>query len=152
MGLIDFLFRMLGLKRESRGELPTSVPTKPRPAAKTQTKTSYPRLHPLRFKRERWSKVKKSSQKLSASTRPFSVPDAKTERPYPLANQDVRYGGYLDLSQDLDELFEISDAISVMHNGELSKPIAIADATFEKIGLLMGGAEPGHVDHQEEVA
>ena len=102
MGLIDFLFRMLGLKRESRGELPTSVPTKPRPAAKTQTKTSYPRLHPLRFKRERWSKVKKSSQKLSASTRPFSVPDAKTERPYPLANQDVRYGGYLDLSQDSD--------------------------------------------------
>ncbi|MCB1467268.1 MAG: ABC transporter ATP-binding protein, partial [Rhizobiaceae bacterium] len=58
----------------------------------------------------------------------------------------------LVISQDLDELFEISDAISVMHNGELSKPIAIADATFEKIGLLMGGAEPGHVDHHEEVA
>ncbi|MCO5071329.1 MAG: ABC transporter ATP-binding protein [Rhizobiaceae bacterium] len=58
----------------------------------------------------------------------------------------------LVISQDLDELFEISDAISVMHNGELSEPIAIADATFEKIGLLMGGAEPGHVDHHEEVA
>ncbi len=53
----------------------------------------------------------------------------------------------LVISQDLDELFEICDAISVMHNGELSKPLPIANATFEKIGLLMGGAEPGHVGH-----
>jgi ABC-type uncharacterized transport system ATPase subunit len=53
----------------------------------------------------------------------------------------------LVISQDLDELFEISDAIAVMHNGELSKPLSRAEATFEKIGLLMGGAEPGHADH-----
>ena len=53
----------------------------------------------------------------------------------------------LVISQDLDELFEISDAIAVMHNGELSKPLPIAEATFEKIGLLMGGAEPGHAAH-----
>ncbi len=58
----------------------------------------------------------------------------------------------LVISQDLDELFEISDAIAVMHNGELSKPLPRAEATFEKIGLLMGGAEPGHVDHGMEVA
>ena len=32
----------------------------------------------------------------------------------------------LVISQDLDELFEISDAIAVMHNGELSKPLPIA--------------------------
>lgn len=59
----------------------------------------------------------------------------------------------LVISQDLDELFEISDTIAVMHNGELSKPMPRADATFEKIGLLMGGAEPGHVDqpHSEVV-
>ncbi len=56
------------------------------------------------------------------------------------------------ISQDLDELFEVSDAIAVMHNGELSKPLPIAEATFEKIGLLMGGAEPGHVEHAMEVA
>jgi simple sugar transport system ATP-binding protein len=53
----------------------------------------------------------------------------------------------LVISQDLDELFEISDAIAVMHNGELSKPLPRAEATFERIGLLMGGAEPGHADH-----
>lgn len=58
----------------------------------------------------------------------------------------------LVISQDLDELFEICDAIAVMHNGELSEPIPIADATFEKIGLLMGGAEPGHVVHDKGAA
>lgn len=52
----------------------------------------------------------------------------------------------LVISQDLDELFEISDYIAVMHNGELSAPIPIAEATLEKIGLLMGGAEPGHLE------
>ncbi len=58
----------------------------------------------------------------------------------------------LVISQDLDELFEISDAIAVMHNGELSAPLPIAEATFEKIGLLMGGAEPGHAVHELEPA
>ena len=59
----------------------------------------------------------------------------------------------LVISQDLDELFEISDSIAVMHNGELSKPLPRAEATYEKIGLLMGGAEPGHVEpHHPEPA
>lgn len=48
----------------------------------------------------------------------------------------------LVISQDLDELFEMSDAIAVMHDGRLSVPIPIGEATFEKIGLLMGGAAP----------
>ncbi|MCB1453251.1 MAG: ABC transporter ATP-binding protein [Rhizobiaceae bacterium] len=47
----------------------------------------------------------------------------------------------LVISQDLDELFEISDSIAVMHNGHLSEPIPIGEATYEKIGLLMGGAD-----------
>jgi len=47
----------------------------------------------------------------------------------------------LVISQDLDELFEISDAIAVMHDGELSAPIPAGEATRERIGLLMGGAE-----------
>jgi simple sugar transport system ATP-binding protein len=47
----------------------------------------------------------------------------------------------LVISQDLDELFEIADAIAVVHNGSLSAPVPIADATYENIGLLMGGAE-----------
>ncbi|GAB4354754.1 MAG: ABC transporter ATP-binding protein [Oricola sp.] len=47
----------------------------------------------------------------------------------------------LVISQDLDELFEIADAIAVIHNGNLSAPVAIDEATYENIGLLMGGAE-----------
>jgi general nucleoside transport system ATP-binding protein len=43
-------------------------------------------------------------------------------------------------SQDLDELIEISDRICVMFHGRLSAPLAGADATREKLGLLMGGS------------
>jgi simple sugar transport system ATP-binding protein len=55
----------------------------------------------------------------------------------------------LVISQDLDELFEISDSIAVMHDGRISAPLPIAEATFEKIGLLMGGAEPGHMAYED---
>jgi general nucleoside transport system ATP-binding protein len=58
----------------------------------------------------------------------------------------------LVISQDLDELFEVSDAISVMHDGRLSAPMSRAEASFEKIGLLMGGADPGHAARETELA
>src|SRR6516162_10021944 len=45
-------------------------------------------------------------------------------------------------SQDLDELIEIADRIAVMFHGRLSPPLAAADATREKLGLLMGGSSP----------
>ena len=47
----------------------------------------------------------------------------------------------LVISQDLDELFEMCDSVAVMNHGHLSPFMPIAEATFEKIGLLMGGAE-----------
>jgi len=50
----------------------------------------------------------------------------------------------LVISQDLDELFEVSDAIAVMHDGQLSAPIPVAEATPERLGLLMGGADASH--------
>ena len=43
-------------------------------------------------------------------------------------------------SQDLDELIEITDRIAVMFHGRLSEPLATADASREKLGLLMGGS------------
>ena len=46
----------------------------------------------------------------------------------------------LIISQDLDELFEISDRLAVMNHGRLSLPMPIADATLEHVGMLMGGA------------
>ena len=54
----------------------------------------------------------------------------------------------LVISQDLDELFEVCDAIAVMHDGNLSSPIPVAEATAERIGLLMGGADSGHTRRQ----
>ncbi|WP_311029082.1 ABC transporter ATP-binding protein [Mesorhizobium koreense] len=58
----------------------------------------------------------------------------------------------LVISQDLDELFEISDYIAVMHDGAMSAPLPIAEATFEKIGLLMGGAAPEQAHPVGEMA
>src|SRR3954471_828588 len=52
-------------------------------------------------------------------------------------------------SQDLDELAEIADRIAVMFHGHLSEPLGTADATREKLGLLMGGSslEPKEAVH-----
>ena len=61
--------------------------------------------------------------------------------------------GVLAISQDLDELFEISDRIVVMADGRLSGSLKIAEATREKIGILMGGASPAHhTGHMEDAA
>ncbi|HVL57320.1 MAG TPA: ABC transporter ATP-binding protein, partial [Burkholderiaceae bacterium] len=46
----------------------------------------------------------------------------------------------LVVSEELDELFEVCDALHVIANGRLSPRIAIGDASVERIGELMGGA------------
>ncbi|MFV0475573.1 MAG: ABC transporter ATP-binding protein [Pikeienuella sp.] len=71
------------------------------------------------------------------------------------AIRELARGGaaVMAISQDLDELMEISTLLSVMAAGRLSFPMPIADITGEQIGRLMGGgsgrdpagAEPGHV-------
>ena len=47
--------------------------------------------------------------------------------------------GVLVVSEDLDELLEIADRIAVLHAGQLSPPVPVAETTVEGIGLLMGG-------------
>ena len=47
----------------------------------------------------------------------------------------------LVISQDLDELFSISDRIAVLHEGALSAPLATGQVTRETIGLMMAGSE-----------
>jgi ABC-type uncharacterized transport system ATPase subunit len=49
-------------------------------------------------------------------------------------------------SQDLDELIEIADRIAVMFQGRLSVPLPRAEATREKLGLLMGGSRIGDTE------
>jgi ABC-type uncharacterized transport system ATPase subunit len=56
----------------------------------------------------------------------------------------------LVISQDLDELAEIADRIAVMFHGELSAPLDAAEATREKLGLLMGGANPAQPAGEQE--
>jgi simple sugar transport system ATP-binding protein len=46
----------------------------------------------------------------------------------------------LVISQDLDELAEIADRVAVMFHGHLSEALNRAQATREKLGLLMGGS------------
>lgn len=55
---------------------------------------------------------------------------------------DLARGGaaVLVVSQDLDELFEISDRIAVIFHGRLSAAHPAATLTRERIGLLMGGS------------
>ncbi len=50
----------------------------------------------------------------------------------------------LVISQDLDEIFEISDRIAVISRGELSDAIVTHEMTAERIGLLMAGLDETH--------
>jgi ABC-type uncharacterized transport system ATPase subunit len=55
----------------------------------------------------------------------------------------ARGAALLIISQDLDELFEISDRIAVIHTGTLSEALPARSATRESIGLLMAGMGGG---------
>jgi simple sugar transport system ATP-binding protein len=48
----------------------------------------------------------------------------------------------LVVSEELDELFEVSDRLHVIANGRLSPSVAAADATVEQIGEWMSGLWP----------
>jgi simple sugar transport system ATP-binding protein len=52
----------------------------------------------------------------------------------------ARGSAVLVISQDLDELAEIADRIAVIFHGKLSAPLDTTEATRERLGLLMGGA------------
>ena len=43
------------------------------------------------------------------------------------------------ISQDLEEIFELSDQVCVIHNGVLSKILPVDSITAADVGLLMGG-------------
>ena len=51
--------------------------------------------------------------------------------------------GVLVISQDLDEVLEISDRVAVLFDGKLSDAVPVGEITREGIGLLMAGVNPG---------
>jgi simple sugar transport system ATP-binding protein len=50
-------------------------------------------------------------------------------------------GAVLLISEDLEELFALSDRIVVMYGGRIMADLPIAEATIERVGLLMAGVE-----------
>ncbi len=53
----------------------------------------------------------------------------------------------LVVSEELDELFEISDRLVVIAQGRLSPSVPVADATVERIGEWMSGLFNAEADH-----
>ncbi|PCH70624.1 MAG: ABC transporter, partial [Rhodobacteraceae bacterium] len=62
---------------------------------------------------------------------------------------DLATGGaaVVCISQDLDELMEISDSFAALNEGRLSAPRDATGLTVEEIGLMMGGAHGMEVAH-----
>jgi simple sugar transport system ATP-binding protein len=59
---------------------------------------------------------------------------------------DLAQGGaaVIVISQDLDELLEISDRFCALNEGRLSAPRLARGLTMEEIGLMLGGAHDMH--------
>jgi simple sugar transport system ATP-binding protein len=53
----------------------------------------------------------------------------------------TRGGAVLLISEDLEELFALSDRIAVMYGGRIMADIPVETATVERVGLLMAGVE-----------
>ena len=53
------------------------------------------------------------------------------------------------ISQDLDELMEISDRFAALNGGALSQPRPAQGLSVEEIGLMLGGAHDMEVAHVE---
>ncbi|MEO0380051.1 MAG: ABC transporter ATP-binding protein, partial [Pseudomonadota bacterium] len=62
---------------------------------------------------------------------------------------DLAAGGaaLVIISQDLDELMEISDRFAALNEGRLSDPVATSGLDVEQIGLMLGGAHGMEVAH-----
>ena len=48
----------------------------------------------------------------------------------------------LVISEDLDEVLALSDRVAVMFDGRIVEVMDVADATVERLGLLMAGSDP----------
>ena len=62
---------------------------------------------------------------------------------------DLAAGGaaVICISQDLDELMEISDRFAALNGGRLTEPVPAKGLTVDQIGLMMGGAHDMEVAH-----
>ncbi|HTH14652.1 MAG TPA: ATP-binding cassette domain-containing protein, partial [Spirochaetia bacterium] len=77
-------------------------------------------------------------------TRGLDLSNARAARDLVLSHAD-RGAGVLFVSEDLDELFAVSDRLLVLHGGQSAGVFPTAATTPEAVGLLMTGA--GEVHH-----
>ena len=79
------------------------------------------------------------------------APLVPTAGPSSGAMLDLAAGGtaVICISQDLDELLEVSDNFAALNEGRLSNVRTTRDLTMETIGLMLGGAHDMH-DLDEE--
>jgi simple sugar transport system ATP-binding protein len=68
-----------------------------------------------------------------------------------LLEQRANGAGVLLISEDLDELFEMSDRIVVIHNGELVGEVDPSTADRYEVGRLMMGTEDGPPSREPEL-
>ncbi|MCK6540585.1 MAG: ABC transporter ATP-binding protein [Anaerolineales bacterium] len=64
-----------------------------------------------------------------------------------LLEQRKRGAAILLISEDLDEILALSDRIAVIYEGQIMDIVPRADATPEKLGLLMAGVHPEEGAH-----
>jgi simple sugar transport system ATP-binding protein len=55
------------------------------------------------------------------------------------------------VSTELDEIMQLADRIAVMYRGKFIAFLSVAEATKEKVGLLMAGVVPDEVSSPAEV-
>ncbi len=60
-----------------------------------------------------------------------------------LLDQRSRGVAILMISEDLEEIFKLSDRIAVLNEGRIMGIVPADEAEIEKIGLLMAGVERG---------
>ncbi|WP_281824565.1 ABC transporter ATP-binding protein [Jannaschia rubra] len=60
--------------------------------------------------------------------------------------------GVIVISQDLDELLEVSDRFAALNAGRLGAPVPAVTLTMERIGLMLGGAHDLKGSRGEDVA
>jgi simple sugar transport system ATP-binding protein len=75
-------------------------------------------------------------------TRGMDVPSATAARQVLRAHRDAG-GAILLVSEDLDELFALSDRLVVMHHGRIVSTTSPAAISQHEVGLLMTGAANG---------
>ena len=59
-----------------------------------------------------------------------------------LSHQRANGTAIMVISEDLDEVFALSDRIAVMFEGKIMGIVECKDAVRERIGLMMAGVDP----------